>query len=185
MRSARRRAGSEAARPRLAPVSGPDPKAAPELVECRGAALGGSDATRRWGLRFPDGRTRFAGVTRPEGLAAAPVLAELAGVDAERALVQVALPVLLSEGAGPHLVDASGRLVLVLGPHPSVAEARVAMGEPSPDHAVGLVEPVEGGVWRWLARAAVEPSGRVAALDALDAVADRASAIAWERARRG
>jgi hypothetical protein len=159
-------------------VTGPD-QAAPELVACEGAALGSSDPTRRWGLRFRDGTVRFAGITRIEGVAAAAALG--ADPDPDRALVQVTLPVVLSDGAGPHLVDADGRLVLVLGPHPHIAGASVAMGEAAPDHALGLVEAAGvGGVWRWVARARVAPEGRIAALDAIDAAPDRQAAARWE-----
>ncbi|MGE0026730.1 MAG: hypothetical protein AB7O78_02040 [Thermoleophilia bacterium] len=159
-------------------------QAAPELVASEGAALGGSDPTRRWALRFADGAVRFTGVTRTEGFAAAEALA--GEPDPDRVLVQVALPVVLSEGAGPHLVDADGRLVLALGPHPTVAGTSVAMGEAAPDHAIGLVEPAgDGGLWRWVARARVTPGERVAALDAIDAAPDRAAADRWERERRG
>lgn len=159
-------------------------QAAPELVASEGAALGGSDPTRRWGLRFGDGVVRFAGVTRTEGAAAAEALA--GEPDPDRVLVHVTLPVVLSDGAGPHLVDAGGRLVLVLGPHPHLAGASVAMGEAAPDHAIGVVEPADaGGLWRWVALARVAPGGRVAALDAIDAAPDRAAAVRWERERRG
>jgi hypothetical protein len=159
-------------------------QAAPELVASEGAALGAPDPTRRWALRFPDGRVRFAGVTRVEGFAAAEALA--GEPDPDRALVQVSLPVVLSDGAGPHLVDAAGRLVLALGPHPRIAGAAVAMGEAAPAHAVGLVERAgDGPLWRWVARSDVEPGERVAALDAIDAAPDREAARRWEAGRRG
>jgi hypothetical protein len=164
-------------------VIGPG-QGAPELVASDGAPLGSSDPTRRWALRFPDGTVRFPGVTRVEGFAAAGALA--AAADPDRALVQVTLPVVLSDGAGPHLVDADGRLVLALGPHPRIGGAAVAMGEAAPHHAIGLVEPLaQAPLWRWIVRAWVAPADRVAALDALDAAADRAAAEAWERDRRG
>ena len=161
-------------------MSGPG-QAAPELVASEGAALGSSDPTRRWALRFADGSVRFPGVTRIEGFAAAAALA--GEPDPGRALVQVTLPVVLSDGAGPHMVDAEGRLVLALGSHPHVAGASVAMGEAAPDHAIGLVEPADGGLWRWVARARVAPEGRVAALDAIDDAPDREAAVRWERER--
>lgn len=158
-------------------------QAAPELVASEGAALGSSDPTRRWALRFTDGAVRFAGVTRIEGFAAAEALA--GEPDPARALVHVTLPVVLSDGAGPHLVDADGRLVLALGAHPHVAGTSVAMGEAAPDHAIGLVEPAgDGGLWRWVALARVAPGDRVAALDAIDVAPDRAAAARWERERR-
>jgi hypothetical protein len=100
--------------------------------------------------------------------------------------VQVTLPVVLSDGAGPHLVDADGGLVLALGPHPHIAGASVAMGEAAPDHAIGLVEAAgDGGVWRWVARARVAPEGRIAALDDIDAAPDREAAARWEGRPRG
>ena len=164
-------------------MTGPG-QAAPELVACEGAALGSSDPTRRWALRFPDGGDRFAGVTRIEGFDVAEALAGEA--DPDRALVQVTLPVVLSDGAGPHLLDADGRLVLAHGAHPRIAGASVAMGEAAPEHAIGLVERAgDGPLWRWVARARVAPAERVAALDALDATADRAAAERWERERPG
>jgi hypothetical protein len=158
-----------------------------ELVEAPGAPLGRADLTRRWALRFPDGRERFPGVTRPEGEAAARALADL--TSPVRALVEVFLPALLSEGAGPHLLDAEGRLVLALGAHPRVPGVRVAMGEPAPAHRIGAVRPLPtgGGVWAWAACADVPPAERVEALDALDAAPDADALRAWEGAwrRRG
>jgi len=160
--------------PILGTVTGPG-QAAPELVACEGAVLGSSDPTRRWALRFPDGTERFAGVSRIEGFAVAEALAGVAEPD--RVLVRVTLPVVLSDGAGPHLVDADGRLVLALGAHPRIAGTSVAMGEAAPAHAIGLVERAgDGPLWRWVARAQVAPADRVTALDALDAAADRAAA---------
>jgi hypothetical protein len=164
-------------------VTDPIP-AAPELVASEGAALGSADPTRRWALRFPGGRERFAGVTRIEGWAATAPLAETDDEQAERSLIAVTLPVVLSDGAGPHLVDAQGRLVLALGPHPHIDGASVAMGEASPEHSIGVVERLaDGPLWRWVAHARVAPADRVSALDALDAAADRAAAETWERER--
>ena len=158
------------------------PPTIPELVASAGAPLGSADATRRWALRFGDGRERFAGVTRPEGRAASAALGAMGPQRSERALVEIALPVVLSDGAGPYLIDAAGRLVLALAPHPRIAAASIAMGDAAPAHLVGLVERQgdDGPVWRWIARADVPPSGRVAALDALDEAGDRDEAILWE-----
>ena len=167
-------------------MSDATPPAIPELVASAGAPLGSADATRRWALRFADGRERFPGVTRLEGWAATATLGAMGPERSERALVEIALPVVLSEGAGPYLVDAEGRLVLALGPHPRIAGASVAMGEAAPEHVVGLVERQgDGPVWRWTARGDVPAVGRVRALDALDAVADREAALSWERDLRG
>lgn len=153
-------------------------------MEAPGAPAGRADATRRWALRLPDGRERFAGVTRGEGEEAASAMAEVA--DPERALVRVGLPALLSQGAGPHLIDAGGRLVLGLGAHGRIAGLRVAMGEAAPTHRVGVVRALgRGGLWAWVAAADVAAPDRVAALDALDAAADDAGLAAWEATWRG
>jgi hypothetical protein len=156
------------------------------LVACPRAPAGAGDATRRWALAFPDGRHRFAGVTRPEGQAAAVELARMGAGEWERALVEVALPALLSDGAGPHLLDAGGRVTLALGSHPRVPGALVAMGEPAPGHRVGLVRRRGSTrVWTWLVAAVVAPPARVEALDALDRAADLNEAVGWqERLRR-
>ena len=114
----------------------------PTLVEAPSAPLGATDATRRWAIARSDGRVRFPGVTRSEGEAAIELLRELDRVDWDDALIEVVLPVVLSDGAGPHLLAADGSLVLVLGEHPSIVGAHVAMGQPSPDHLIGVVDRV-------------------------------------------
>lgn len=147
-----------------------DTVAATALVARPDAPAGGTDATRRWALAFSDGRERFPGIARTE---AGPVLSAPPAPAGEwdRLLVRVVLPVVLSDGAGPHLLDAEGRLVLALGAHPRLPDAALAMGEGRPDHRVGLVTPVgDGALWRWLADDVVAPADRVAALDALDAL---------------
>jgi hypothetical protein len=164
----------------------PEPARAPIAIrEAPAAPAGSGDPTRRWALAFPDGALRFPGIARTEGQA---VLAALEAVDPgdwDRHLVEVALPVLLSEGAGPHLLDAGGRLTLALAPHPSLAGERIAMGEAAPAHRIGLVRRVEGRLWRWTADAEVDPARRVEELGRLDAVADEAAARRWqEEARR-
>lgn len=144
------------------------------------APAGSSDVTRRWGLRFADGVVRFAGVTRPEGDAAAAELAAASPESADAALVEIVLPVVLAEGAGPYLLDAEGRITLVLAAHPRIAGASVAMGEPRPAHRVGLVRRRAGtGLWEWLVDAEVDAARRVAALDGLDALTDPADGPAW------
>ena len=100
------------------------------------APLGGGDPTRRHAVRA-DGRALMPGLTRPEAEDAREWLAVVPAPDRPLALAEVALPVLLTDGAGPHLLGADGALVLVLGPHPWLQGARVAMGAPSPRHAVG------------------------------------------------
>jgi hypothetical protein len=157
-----------------------------ELVPAPDAPAGLSDATRRWALAFPDGALRFAGITREE---AAAVQAALAGGPPgrwDRALVEVVLPVIVSDGAGPYLLDATGRITLALGAHGALPGLRVAMGEPRPRHRVGLVRPTgEARVWEWAWDAEVDPEMRVAALDALDGVADAEGADGWQRREWG
>lgn len=152
------------------------------LVAAPGASAGSGDISRRWALAFPDGAERFAGITRPEGAAAIPALAAMHPDGWDAALIEVTLAVVLTEGAGPYVIDAAGRITLVLAPHPLMAGAHLAMGEPSPLHRLGLVRRrPDVPAWEWVARAEVAPAGRVAALDALDAVADEAAAADWER----
>ena len=72
--------------------------------------------------------------------------------------MEVALPVIVSDGAGPYLLDATGRITLALGAHPALPGLRVAMGEPRPRHRVGLVRPTgEARVWAWRWDAEVDP----------------------------
>ena len=149
-------------------------------VEAPEAPAGRADPTRRWALSFPDGVARFAGVTRPEAERSAPALGALAPGEVARALVEVELPVLMAEGAGPYLLDGDGRLTLAIAEHPRIAGAAVAMGEPRAGHRLGLVRAAGDGVWRWLGVAEVAPASRVAALDELDALADEASVRDWE-----
>jgi hypothetical protein len=157
-------------------TSGPAPI---DVVAAPAAPAGAPDPTRRWALRMPGGEERFPGVTPPEGRAAAPVLEGMDPDGRESALVVVTLPVVLSDGAGPYLLDGDGRITLVLAPHPRIAGASVAMGEAAPGHRIGAVRPVAGPVWEWVARAEVAPAERVAALDALDAAGDAEAAAVW------
>ena len=151
-----------------------------EVIRAADAPLGGGDPTRRHALQV-GGRTLLPGLTRPEAEAAAAWLEAVPDADRGLALAEVALPVLLTDGAGPHLLDADGALVLVLGAHPCLVGMSMAMGAPAPLHAVGVVRPLADGGWMWRARAEVPDAGRVAALDALDAVADDAGLAAWAR----
>lgn len=163
----------------------PPPDTAIRVVAAPRAPAGSGDASRRWALEFPDGGERFAGVTRLEAGAAVPALIAMGADRWDDGLVEVVLAVVLSEGAGPYLIDALGRITLVLGPHPVIAGAHLAMGEPSPGHRVGLVRRrADGPVWHWLARREVPPAERVAALDGLDAVTGLAGAREWEDAAR-
>lgn len=149
------------------------------------APAGSGDPSRRWALVLPDGRARFPGVTRPEGESAISALLTAPADDWDALLVEVSLAVLLTEGAGPYVLDHDGRITLVLGAHPTLAGEHLAMGEPLPHHRVGLVRRCgQGRLWQWTARAEVPPAGRVRALDALDAVTDLAGGREWA-ARHG
>jgi hypothetical protein len=150
------------------------------LRDAPSAPAGSGDPTRRWALDFPDGKARFPGIARTEAEAAVPELERLDAAEWDGALVEIALPVLLSEGAGPYLLDAAGRLTLALGPHPCLDGQLVAMGEPAPAHRIGLVRRVAGRLWRWTVDAVVAPARRVEALDRLDAAADAAAARRWQ-----
>ncbi|HEX2504110.1 MAG TPA: hypothetical protein VHK00_09205 [Miltoncostaeaceae bacterium] len=149
------------------------------------APAGSGDPTRRWALDFPDGSTRFPGIARTEAETAIPELERMDPAEWDGALVEVSLPVLLSEGAGPYLLDAAGRITLALGAHPALAEQLVAMGEAGPAHRLGLVRRVAGRVWSWTVDAEVMPGQRVEQLDRLDAAADADAALRWQdEARR-
>jgi hypothetical protein len=144
------------------------------------AALAGGDPGRRWAIAGPDGRDRHPGLTRPEAEGAIPLVAERPAWD--DLLIAIALPVLLSEGAGPHLLAADGGLVLPLADHPRLS-GRIAMSAPGAGgQVVGLVAVQRAPLWIWRARAVVSEPERVAALDALDAVADTAALARWASA---
>jgi len=149
------------------------------VVPAPNAPLGRTDLTRRWALVFPDGRVRFPGVTRPEGERAAGWLATVPSRSWGDALIEVALPAVLSDGAGPYLVAADGRLVLVIGAHPRVLGVSVAMGPAAGGNEVGAVRRAAAGGWCWLVRAEVPGDRRVAALDALDAARSEAELRDW------
>lgn len=156
-----------------------------DVVDAPKAPLGAADVTRRYAVTFPDGRTRFPGLTRPEAQAAAAVLAGSAPPEWDASLIVVVLPVLLSDGAGPHLLDPAGRLVLAVGRHPGLDGAHVAMAAVDPSDiggatTVGVVRSMAGPVWAWQARARVSAAGRVAALDELDVVDDSAGLVSWQ-----
>lgn len=135
------------------------------VVASDATALARADETRRHGVADGRGEVRFTGLTRPEAEDALPALAELA--DPAVGLVRVVLPVVLTDGAGPHMVDADGRLTLAIADHPGRPGWRVAVGEPLPHHRVGIVAPAGAGVWRWVTRASVEPTGLARAIDDL------------------
>ena len=164
----------------------PEAPVAIALIPAPDAPAGASDATRRWALAFPDGAVRFAGLTPEEAAGVPAVMAAWAPGRWDRALVEVVLPVIVSDGAGPYLLDATGRITLALADHPTLPGLRVAMGEPRPRHRVGLVRPTgEARVWEWGWDAEVDPEMRVAALDALEGVADADGADGWQRREWG
>lgn len=155
------------------------------MVPAPDAPAGASDATRRWALAFPDGVRRFAGVAPHEGEGAWPVLTRLPPDRWDGLLVEITLPVVLSDGAGPYLLDAQGRVTLALGAHPAVADARVAMGEASPGHRIGALRRLEEThVWEWLCDAVVAPADRVDALTSLDEALDEGALARWEHRER-
>ena len=126
-----------------------------------------------------DDRVVFPGLARPEADRLAALLAAGETETPDELAVAVELPVMLSDDAGPHLLCADGSLALALGEHPHLAGLRVAMAEPKPDHRIGVVGPLGGGLWRWRAQARVSPARRVEALDALAAAADRDDLTRW------
>lgn len=148
------------------------------MIRADDAPMAGGDPTRRHAV-VVDGRVLMPGLTRDEAARACDWLAGFDPADHSMALAEVALPVVLTDGAGPHLLDAGGTLVLVLGPHPALADARMAMGQAGRGYAVGLVRPVGGGGWAWLVRTEAADIERVAVLDDLDAVADWPGAREW------
>ncbi len=147
------------------------------------APLGAGDLTRRWALETPAG-PRFPGLTRPEAEGAGVRLRDV--VDLSGVLVAVTLDAMLTDGAGPHLVDGDGRVVIVLGPHPVLTGVSVGMGPSDGDgRRVGVVADEGGGVWRWRAVADVPESQAIAALDRLAAVARTADLRAWAASPAG
>lgn len=158
--------------------------AAIRVVAAPLARAGAGDPTRRWALRHDGHPDAFPGLTPPEAEDAARALAETDAARWDVHLVEVSLPVVLSDGAGPHAIDAAGRLTLVLGIHPGVPGAHIAMGEPAPTHALGLVRPVAGRLWEWIVHREVVPGAQVEALDELATLGDLAGARRWERGGR-
>ncbi len=157
-----------------------------EIVAEPSAPIGSGDISRRWGLQMPDGAVRFGGVTRPEGEAAATAVAAMDPATWDRLLVEVTLAVVLSDGAGPYLLDARGRLTLVLGPHRGISRAHVTMGDAGGKQAIGLTGRLDSGpVWEWIACAEVPADQVVGALDALDELIDLSGVPEWERRVRG
>ena len=151
-----------------------------DIAAAPDAQLGRGDPTRRWALSFPDGVVRFPGLIRQEAESACEVLGAVAPGLWDAALVRVTLDVVLSDGAGPHLLAADGTLVLALGAHPAISDLTVAMGQPDGmSHRLGLVRELAGGVWGWWTSAAVPSAARVNALDGLAELASAADVEGW------
>lgn len=156
------------------------PDEQPQVVAAPAAALGSTDVTRRWAVRCGDGRDRWPGLTRTEADAA--VRAAAGSQRWDELLIRVELGVVLSDGAGPYLLDADGTLILVVAAHPAFASRGVAMGQAGPQLVrIGVVAPATSGRhWIWCARSDVPVARRVAALDALDRAGTDAEVAEWE-----
>lgn len=151
------------------------------VVACPQAALGTGDPTRRWGVMCADGVVRWPGLTTLEAEAFGRVLSADHPPASHDLLVQVELGVALSDGAGPYLVDTDGVLVLVVGQHPTLSDAYVALGPAAPDRdRIGVVRRAAlAGGWRWSARVEVPGSVRIAVLDELANLVGDAALHAW------
>ncbi len=154
----------------------------PQPIQVANAPLAAGDPTRRFAVDVA-GTPFFPGLTRPEAEDVCAWVGD--GNNPVRALVLVELGMFLSDGTGPHLLDASGALVLVLGPHSQVGGALVAMGALSPLHAMGAVGQLATGRYRWIVRRDVSEAARVVVLNALDACGDYKALLAWESDRGG
>lgn len=159
------------------------PGPVPELVPAPDAPLGGPDPTRRWALAL-GGATVFPGIAPEEADRTWDALAAMTPHELALALVPVHLPVVLSDGAGPHLLDATGRLLLAVGEQGRLPGLHVVMG---PDGAgaerIGVAGPGpgegRGGLWRWRVWARVPPVQRLPALDALARAAGADDLRSW------
>jgi hypothetical protein len=150
------------------------------VVAADDAALGSGDTTRRWAVREDDGATRWPGVTRIEADAVCAALVDR-GSPSGTALARVELGVVLSDGAGPYLVDADGCLILVVDRHPACAGWSIAMGSLATDRVrLGVVrEWMPGVLWEWGPRVELAARGRVGALDDLADCGDEGQLQDW------
>lgn len=148
------------------------------IIPAPDAPAGASDVTRRWAILCPDGRARWPGLTRGEATDHGALLAGSgAEADLDRILARVQLPAVLSDGAGPHLIDARGEVVIAIADHPRL-DGAVAMGGPGPQYSVGLLRGRQEPPWCWRARARVGDE-RIAALTALDELTGEDELDAW------
>jgi hypothetical protein len=152
----------------------------PEIVTTS-SALSGVDPARRYGLAVGGRAMIFGGLGHDEAEEVAAALAAL-GPDRPPAgvLIEVALPIILSDGAGPHLVDVDGRLTLAVADHPTIPGARVAIGSPNPRQRIGVVRRLEPApLWEWLAVREVPEAARIVTLDEVDRLVDERDATRW------
>jgi hypothetical protein len=158
-----------------------------DVVAADDAPLGSGDPTRRWALRCDDGITRWPGITRNEAAGMAAALASRSNADGLVAVID--LGVVLSDGAGPYLVDADGVLVLVVDRHPMLAGSAIAMANLTTDRMrIGLVREAGAPAWEWVVTAELAAADRVSALDALVGIGDPSGLHIWNRVwdrRRG
>lgn len=151
-----------------------------DAVPADDAPLGSGDATRRWALRCDDGALYWPGVTRNEALALTAALADRAAADG--VLAQIELGVVVSDGAGPYLVDADGTLVLVVDRHPEIDAIHIAMANTATDRVrIGAVRRIAPAAWEWVTSAELAARDRVGALDGLAAVSDGTALRDWNR----
>jgi hypothetical protein len=152
-----------------------------QAVPAPTAPLGASDATRRWCVVGDDGQARWPGLTRVEADAVCAALGGSADARVKAALIQVDLGVVISDGAGPYLVDADGVLVLVLDLHAHIARGHITMGQVGERRTrIGLVRGAgHEGIWEWVVQVQIDAADRVAVLDQLAAVETAPALVRW------
>lgn len=156
-----------------------DASATWEVVPAPDAPAGVSDPTRRWALLCPDGPRRWAGLTRGEARDHLDLVSGTPADSWDQLLAAVELPAVLSDGAGPHLLDARGEVAIVIADHPAL-EGAVTMAGAGPAYVVGLVAGRANPPWRWRAHARVTGDERIAALTALDEATTAAALDVWQ-----
>ena len=151
-----------------------------DIVPASHSRLGGSDHTRRWALQAPGGPPRFAGVTRPEADGARGWLGALDDHDMDDVLVPVQLEVVMSDGAGPYMLDAAGNLILRVGDHPIIPGCSIAMGEVDTAMVrLGAVVDRRPEGFVWIASRTVSHASRVGELDRLAACSGSGDLHSW------
>jgi len=157
-----------------------------DVVAVPDARLGASDVTRRWGMQRPDGRIGWPGITAVEGDRAARGCDSCASSTFDDALVCIDLGVVLSDGAGPYLLDADGVLVLIVAQHPALIACHIALGQYDDGRfRIGVVRDCAmNGWWRWEGYRDVSMDEQIAALDACHALASDQDLTRWADAPR-